>query len=134
MATHSAATRATSRAKLARALGARHARDNCEEHTMADTNTFEQSAKNPVESVSDMARAAASAVRERADQLPGGQKVQQFAQSAAERLSTTADYVRSHDAKRMLADVERVVKNNPGSSLVVAAALGFVIGRTFTRN
>jgi ElaB/YqjD/DUF883 family membrane-anchored ribosome-binding protein len=27
-----------------------------------------------------------------------------------------------------------VVKNNPGSSLVVAAALGFVIGRTFTRN
>ncbi len=101
---------------------------------MADTSPFEQSVKNPVESVSDMARAAASAVRERADQLPGGQKVQQFAQSAAERLSTTADYVRSHDAKRMLADAERVVKNNPGSSLVVAAALGFVIGRTFTRS
>jgi hypothetical protein len=61
----------------------------------------------------------------RADQLPGGPKVQEFANAAAERLSTTADYMRSHDAKRMLSDVERVVKNNPGPSLVIAAAFGF---------
>jgi ElaB/YqjD/DUF883 family membrane-anchored ribosome-binding protein len=104
------------------------------------------------ESISDMARtatqtvddgrqttaerlgSAASAFRDRADQLPGGPKVQQFARAAAERLSTTADYMRSHDAKRMLADVERVVKNNPGSSLVIAAAFGFVLGRALTRD
>ena len=104
------------------------------------------------ESVSDMARTAtqtvddsrqtaaerlgsvASAVRDRVDQLPGGPKVQQFAQAAAERLSTTADYVRSHDAKRMLSDVERVIKNNPGPSLVIAAAFGFVLGRALTRD
>jgi ElaB/YqjD/DUF883 family membrane-anchored ribosome-binding protein len=103
------------------------------------------------ESMSDMARtatqtidegrqaaaerlgSAASAVRERADQLPGGPKVQQFAQAAAERLNTTADYVRSHDTKRMLADVERAVKNHPGPSLVIAAVFGFVIGRALTR-
>ena len=110
------------------------------------------SERNPLdlkESMSDMARtaaqtvddgrktaaerlgSAASAVRDRADQLPGGPKVQQFAHAAAERLSTTADYMRSHDAKRMLADVERVVKNNPGPSLVIAAAFGFVLGRAF---
>ena len=77
---------------------------------------------------------AASAVRDRLDQLPGGPKVQQFAHAAAERLSTTADYVRSHDAKRMLTDVERVAKNNPGISLVVAAAFGFVLGRALTRH
>ena len=77
---------------------------------------------------------AASAVRDRADQLPGGQKVQEFAHSAAERLSTTADYVRSHDAKHMLSDVKRVVKNNPGPSLVIAAAFGFVLGRALTRD
>ena len=104
------------------------------------------------ESVSDMARtatqsvdegrqtaaerlgSAASAVRDRADQLPGGPKVQQFAHAAAEQLSTTADYVRNHDAKRMLADVERVVKNNPGPSLAIAAAFGFLIGRSLTRH
>ena len=77
---------------------------------------------------------AASAVRDRLDQLPGGPKVQQFAHAAAERLSTTADYVRSHDAKHMLADVTRVVKNNPGPSLVIAAAFGFVLGRALTRD
>jgi len=103
------------------------------------------------ESISDMARtasqtvddgrktaaerlgSAASAVRDRAEQLPGGPKVQQFAHAAAERLSRTADYVRSHDAKHMLSDVERVVKNNPGPSLVIAAAFGFVLGRALTR-
>ena len=115
---------------------------------MSDRNPLEPSLKNSAESVaerassrasdikesvSDMARTAASAVRDRADQLPGGQKVQQFAQAAAERLGTTADYVRSHDGKRMLADVQRVVKSNPGPALAIAAALGFVIGRTFTR-
>jgi ElaB/YqjD/DUF883 family membrane-anchored ribosome-binding protein len=108
-----------------------------QEHTMSDRNPLDQSLKNSTsdlkESVSDMARTAASAVRDRVDQLPGGPKVQQFAQAAAERLSTTADYVRSHDAKRMLDDVGRVVKNNPGPSLVIAAAFGFVLGRALTR-
>ena len=115
---------------------------------MSERNPLDQSVKNSVEgvaeragtrasdlkeSMSDMASSAASAVRDRADQLPGGPKVQQFAHAAAERLSTTADYVRSHDAKRMLADIERVVKNNPGPSLVIAAAFGFVLGRALTR-
>jgi ElaB/YqjD/DUF883 family membrane-anchored ribosome-binding protein len=84
-----------------------------QENTMADMNPLEQSLRNAADE--------------------GGQKVQQFANAAVERLSTTADYVRSHDGKRMLADVERVVKNNPGPALAVAAALGFVIGRTLTR-
>jgi ElaB/YqjD/DUF883 family membrane-anchored ribosome-binding protein len=120
-----------------------------QEHTMSDRNPLDQSLKNSAEaaaaqigsrandikeSVSERLGSAASAVRDRADQLPGGQKVQQFAHVAAERLSTTADYMRSHDTKGMLADVERVVKNNPGPSLVIAAAFGFVIGRALTRD
>jgi ElaB/YqjD/DUF883 family membrane-anchored ribosome-binding protein len=104
------------------------------------------------ESVSDMARtatqtvdegrqtaaerlgSAASAVRDRADQLPGGPKVQQFAHAAAEQLSTTADYVRNNDAKRMLADVQSLVRKNPGPSLAIAAAFGFLVGRSLTRH
>jgi len=77
---------------------------------------------------------AASAVRDRADQLPGGPKVQQFAHAAADGLNTTADYVRSHDAKHMLADVKGVVKNNPGPSLIIAAAFGFMLGRARSRH
>ena len=131
---------------------------------MSDRNPFDQNSVEAVaertgtrvsdlkESMSDMARtatrtvdhgrqtaaerlgSAASAVRDRVDQLPGGPKVQQLAHAAAERLSKTADYMRSHDAKRMLGDVERVVKNHPGPSLAIAAAFGFVLGRALTRD
>lgn len=33
-----------------------------------------------------------------------------------------------------MADVERVVKNNPGPSLLAAAAIGFLVGRTFSNS
>ena len=42
---------------------------------------------------------AASIIEERAEGLPG-QKVKEFAQAAADSLSGTADYMRSHDARR----------------------------------
>ena len=81
----------------------------------------------------DRLEGAASTVYERVGDLPGGQRVKELASAAADRLSTTADYVRSHDAKHMLSDVKRVVKNNPGPSLVIAAAFGFMLGRALTR-
>jgi ElaB/YqjD/DUF883 family membrane-anchored ribosome-binding protein len=104
------------------------------------------------DSISDMARTAtkkvdegrsmaaerlegvASAVQERVGELPGGQRVKELASAAADGLSTTADYVRTHDAKRMMADMETVVKNNPGPALLVAAVFGFVLGRALTRD
>jgi ElaB/YqjD/DUF883 family membrane-anchored ribosome-binding protein len=119
---------------------------------MPDRNPLDQSLKNSAESMADTARtaahtidearqtaaerlgSAAAAIGDRADQLPGGPKIQRFAQAAAERLGTTAEYVRSHDAKRMLGDVERAIKNHPGPSLVIAAAFGFVVGRALTRH
>ena len=77
---------------------------------------------------------AASVVRDRAGDLPGGDKVQQLARGAAERLTTTADYVRSHDTTRMMTDVETAVKNNPGPALLIAAAFGFLLGRALSRD
>ena len=77
---------------------------------------------------------AASALHDRADDLPGGDGVRNFARATANRISTSADYVRSHDAKRMMADVETFVKGNPGSALVVAAAFGFLFARALSRD
>jgi len=77
---------------------------------------------------------AASALHEKADGLPGGKKVSSFAHATADKLSSTADYVREHDVNRMMADVVTVVKNNPGPSLLAAAVIGFLVGRAFTRN
>lgn len=86
------------------------------------------------ETAADRLEGAASTVHERADQLPGGPTVKEFAHAAANRLSSTADYVRTHDATRMMADIESVVKKNPGPALVVAAAFGFILGRALSRN
>ena len=109
-------------------------------------------ASDAKDSISDMARTAttkvdegrsvaadrlegvASAVQERVGELPGGPRVKELASAAADRLSTTADYVRTHDAKRMMADLETVVKNNPGPALLVAAVFGFALGRALTRD
>ena len=82
----------------------------------------------------DRLEGAASTVYERVGDLPGGQRVKELASAAADRLSTTADYVRNHDAKRMMADVGTAVKNNPGPALLIAAAFGFVLGRALTRD
>jgi hypothetical protein len=82
----------------------------------------------------DRLNSAVSAVQERVGELPGGQRVKELASAASDRLSTTVDYMRNHDAKRMMADVETVVKNNPGPALLVAAAFGFVLGRSLTRD
>ena len=76
----------------------------------------------------------ASTLHENAQSLPGGEKVSGMAHAAAEKLRSTAGYVREHDVDRMMADVGTLVKNNPGRSLLAAAAIGFLVGRAFSSN
>ena len=77
---------------------------------------------------------AASALHEKAESLPGGEKVSSLAHGAAEKLNSTAGYVREHNVNRMMADVETLVKNNPGPSILAAAVIGFLAGRAFSSN
>ena len=79
----------------------------------------------------DALETAASTIHEKAETLPGGGTVKNVAHSAAEKLESTAGYIREHDIKTMLSDVEDMVKRNPGPSLLIAAAIGFLIGRAF---
>jgi ElaB/YqjD/DUF883 family membrane-anchored ribosome-binding protein len=76
----------------------------------------------------------ASTVRERSEGLPGGSRVREFANAAADRLSSTADYMRTHDLSRIGDDVEDVVRNHPGPALLIAAAFGFLLGRALARD
>lgn len=78
--------------------------------------------------------AAASALHGRADDLPGGETVRNVARATADRLGSGAEYVRTHDAKRMMADAESFVKSNPGPALAIAAAFGFLLGRALSRD
>jgi hypothetical protein len=78
--------------------------------------------------------ASSSAPHGKADSLPGGEQVANAAHVAADAVGTAADYVRNNNLKNMLADVQRIAKNNPGPALLIAAALGFLIARTFSRD
>jgi ElaB/YqjD/DUF883 family membrane-anchored ribosome-binding protein len=100
-----------------------------------------EGARRAAASMSDAARdaaatidAAASALHNRAEDLPGGETVRNVARATADRLGSSAEYVRTHDAKRMMADVESFVKSNPGPALAVAAAFGFLLGRALSRD
>jgi hypothetical protein len=74
---------------------------------------------------------AASTIHQKADTLPGGDAVHTMAHSTADKLAATAEYVRSHEMKDVIADLEQVVRRNPGPSLLAAVAVGFMAGRMF---
>lgn len=76
---------------------------------------------------------AASSLRDRAESLPGGEKIVRAAESAADAMESAADYVRDQDVRDMLTDVKQIVKRHPGATLLIAAALGLLLARTFSR-
>ena len=67
----------------------------------------------------------ASALR---DRVPATGKVNEFATETADKIETTARYLREHDTGDMVAGVESMVRRNPGASLCAALAVGFLIG------
>lgn len=77
---------------------------------------------------------AGTSLHAKADSLPGGPKVTRAAHAAADSLNSTAQYIREHDMASMMADVKRLVKDNPGPALLGAAILGFVLARTLSRD
>ena len=86
------------------------------------------------EGAADGLEKAAAAVQTHVDQLPGGETVSDLAHAAADRLTSTADYVRKNDLKSMLANVEHVVRKNPGPALLAATLAGFFVGRALYTN
>jgi ElaB/YqjD/DUF883 family membrane-anchored ribosome-binding protein len=75
---------------------------------------------------------AASSMRTAAQS--SGQAISEFGNTAAERLQSTAMYVREHSVGQMFGDVEEVVRRNPGPSLIAAAAVGFLLGAALRRD
>ena len=69
-----------------------------------------------------------------ADSIPGADKVASAAHKTADAVGTAADYVRGKDMKSILADVQRLVKNNPGPALLTAGVIGFLIARSMSRD
>ncbi len=73
---------------------------------------------------------AAATLHGRAERLPGMERVSGLAHTTADKLGATADYLRAHDVDRIMKDTKGLVRNHPGPSLLVAGAIGFLLGRT----
>ena len=86
------------------------------------------------ESIASGIDSAAQTLREKVESLPGGYKVAGAAEATSEAMEAAADYVRDQDLEGMISDAQQLVKRHPGAVLLAAAALGFVIGRSFFRD
>jgi hypothetical protein len=73
---------------------------------------------------------AASGIRAKADSLPGGPDVSRFARRAADKIGGAAQYLRDHEVKDMMSEVQSFVKEHPAQALLGAAVVGFLAGRS----
>ena len=85
------------------------------------------------ESLTNTVSSFASAVADRARELPGAETARAAAQDAADRIAVGADYLRSADSAQLGRDLIRLVKDHPVPSLVAAAVVGFMFGRSVSR-
>ena len=70
---------------------------------------------------------AASAIRDDATNMSGG--VTSAANSAADQMEATATYIRRRTIGQMTGDLTRFIKRHPASAVMIAAAVGVVLGR-----
>lgn len=68
------------------------------------------------------------------DRAPASGRVNEIATATADKIESTARYLRDHDTRDMVAGVETLVRRNPGASLASALAVGFLIGTAMRRD
>jgi ElaB/YqjD/DUF883 family membrane-anchored ribosome-binding protein len=82
--------------------------------------------------------AIANAIDDAADRLhdtasSGRGKIAGLADRTANALDSTGRWVREMETRDVVGEVTAMAKRHPGASLVAAAAIGFLLGRSFTR-
>src|ERR1700730_7322334 len=98
-----------------------------------------QLGRSAVRRVDEGRTSAAGALQSTADSLrsgaqSSGEAISNVANRTAEKLESTANYVRDHDFRGMMQDVEEVVRRNPTPSLFAAIAVGFLMGSALRRS
>lgn len=93
------------------------------------------SALNQIKStVADKLRSASDVVSQKSSQMAGrNDNISNYGQQAATWLDRSADYVQDFEPGQLKADIEKQVRNNPGRSLLIAGAVGLVIGAILRR-
>ena len=87
--------------------------------------------RKATDKLEDSRQSTASALERGATSLHStSDQLSDFGHRAAERIQSTADYVRQTNLRSMAGDIQDVVKRYPGAALAAAAVVGFIIGRS----
>jgi ElaB/YqjD/DUF883 family membrane-anchored ribosome-binding protein len=60
-------------------------------------------------------------------------KLSQVNDKLAAGMQSTADFIRNADVENMKHGIEKQVKENPGRSLLIAAGIGYLLGKAFRK-
>ena len=83
--------------------------------------------------LADKMHKVAAAVGERAASQDAQPALAQYGKKAAEVLDKSAEYIQELDYEQADAKVRQYVRQNPGTSLLIAGVTGLVIGAIFRR-
>ncbi len=83
--------------------------------------------------VADKLQAAAQTLHQKAARPGQSHEVSNFEHRAAGWLERSADYVNEMEPERVKADIESKVRRNPGTSLLIAGAVGLLLGGLLRR-
>ena len=75
----------------------------------------------------------AGATAEGSVAMEGDSRVAMVSDKVAGGMQATADFLRDADLQGMKSGIERQVKEHPGRTLLIAAGLGYLIGRAFRK-
>jgi ElaB/YqjD/DUF883 family membrane-anchored ribosome-binding protein len=75
---------------------------------------------------------AASSLRSRTGM--GSGRMNDLARTAADKIDTTARYLRDYDTRTMVSGAEQAIRRNPGISLAVAVGIGVLIGASMGKD
>lgn len=79
------------------------------------------------ETVAEKLHAAADVIQDKVRQNPNS-PVSSYASQTAGFLDGAADYVRQVDPEQVKSDIRNQVRQNPGKSLLIAGAVGLLLG------
>jgi len=96
----------------------------------SETSTGFENVKNII---ADKFHTVAEALSEKARDQGAQCDMAQYGKLASEWLDQSAEYVRQFDHKQADAKVREYVRHNPGSSLLIAGAVGLLIGAILLR-
>jgi len=84
--------------------------------------------------IADKLRSAAGKIRTKSSRsYDPNDTTSQYGQQAADLLEKGADYVGNFDSEKLKSDVQESVRKNPGRTLLIAGAVGLVLGTLIRR-